>query len=190
MDIKCSKCGISKSLDDFRLDKDFVPHRKCVSCEDEYTRNYNIARGHIPMDLNPKCALYLGVHVAERVLVDEFKELERMPNNNPGYDYICGKGFKIDVKSASGRILAMKNDYLSWVYNIKGNHRADYFLCLAFGSRQDLNPVHLWLIPAKLVNSKMMLTIRGSQEDLTKWSAYERPLDGVIARCDAMRCAE
>ena len=49
---------------------------------------------------NTACSLFLGVHVAERVLSHVFKQVKRMPNGNVGYDFTCARGRKIDVKSA------------------------------------------------------------------------------------------
>ena len=42
-----------------------------------------------PMDENKKCALFLGIHIAENILSKTFKNVKRMPNNTPWYDFIC-----------------------------------------------------------------------------------------------------
>ena len=131
---------------------------------------------------NKQCASYLGVTVAESVLSKIFQHVERMPYGNPGYDFICGRGYRIDIKSAT----RMKNQN-AWVFHIGCNYIADYFLCLAFDNREDLNPLHLWLIPAKKVNHLTGLII--SESKLKNWSQYE--LDGklnkVIACCNVLR---
>ena len=71
---------------------------------------------------NPMCGAYLGIHIAERILSRIFKDVEVMPNGNPGYDFICNHGKKIDVKSAC----SIKG-YHSWGFAIRCNIVADYF---------------------------------------------------------------
>ena len=48
--------------------------------------NYKKNKKMVYMD-NKTCALFLGVHVAERVLSHVFKQVKRMPNGNVGYDF-------------------------------------------------------------------------------------------------------
>lgn len=132
---------------------------------------------------NPKCSIYLGVVVAERMLSKVFKNVERMPLNNPGYDFICNNNFAIDVKSACHP----KNRSDLWMFAIKRNQEADYFLCIAFDTRKDLNPQHIWLIPSTVLNHLMGTSI--SISTLDKWAKYELidKLDDVLACCDAMK---
>lgn len=131
---------------------------------------------------NPDCTVFLGVVVAEKVLSKVFKNVQRMPPNNPGYDFICGKGFKIDVKSA-----CIEKNTNRWAFNIKRNQVSDYFLCLAFDNRKDLNPEHIWLIPGSLLNNLMNASI--ARSTLEKWSQYELidKLDDVVTCCDTLK---
>lgn len=131
---------------------------------------------------NPDCAIFLGVVVAERVLSKVFKNVERMRQGNPGYDFICGKGFKIDVKSS-----CFDKKRGSWRFRIDRNQEANYFLCLAFDNRKDLKPQHLWLIPSKVVNHLTGATI--SRSKLEKWAQYELTdkIDEVVACCDTLK---
>ena len=115
---------------------------------------------------NKECTLYLGCTVAERVLSHVFKNVERMSTNNPGYDFICGKGYMVDVKS-SCRITRREHSD-SWRFTINYNITADYFLCIAFDDRELLNPEHLWLIPGSDINNKHDVTMTGSK--LHKWN--------------------
>ena len=73
------------------------------------------------------------------------------------------------------------------VFNIHQNQIADYFLCLAFDNRQQLNPMHIWLIPSRKINNLKTLTI--SESRLDKWSQYELidKLDKVIGCCNIMK---
>ena len=113
----------------------------------EYT--YDV-RGSLPMSENKDCSSYLGIHIAERVLVHVFKnDVERMPPNNPGFDFICAKNKKVDAKSSS---LLLGNE---WCFHIRHNDIAQQFLLLAFGERpkddKNLKPMQLWLIPNDVI---------------------------------------
>jgi hypothetical protein len=100
---------------------------------------------------------------------------------NPGFDFICKNGYKIDVKSSSLHPLKYSRgkayDHPYWFFKINKNHIADYFFCLAFSSRASLEPLHVWLIPANVINHLQSLII--TQTQLPKWSDYEKPLDKV-----------
>lgn len=127
---------------------------------------------------NKNCSQYLGC-IAEELLAKTFRDAKRMPFSNPGFDIICNKDMKIDIKSSA---IGYKG---FWAFSINKNTIADYFLCIAFESREDLNPVHLWLIPGSDVNHLNCIEI--CKTTLTKWSKYEQPLDRVLACCDIMK---
>jgi len=130
---------------------------------------------------NKNCGMYLGCIIAEQVLSHLFKNTERMSICNPGYDFICGKGYKIDCKSSC----MIKGKYNPWKFDINRNKIADFFLCLAFDNRQDLNPLHIWLIPGNVVNNQFCASI--SESTLEKWSEYEQPLNKVLMCCNMMK---
>jgi len=138
------------------------------------------------MKTNKNCSVFLGVYVAERVLSHVFKDVERMPFNNPGYDFICNKGFKIDVKSSC---LRTNNSYY---FNIKYNKIADYFLLIGFDNRKDLNPQHIWLIKNNLVNEIKALIITNNINGLSKYSNYEltEKLKETIECCNKLKLNE
>lgn len=137
-------------------------------------------QGHQPFNENKRCGLYFGVHIAERVLSHVFKNIERMPMNNPGYDMICNTDKKIDIKSSCTR----KRDG-NWSFGINHNTIADYFLCLAFDNREDLNPLHIWLIPGSKINHLTIATINPST--IHKWDEYRLNISKISDCCDAMR---
>jgi hypothetical protein len=128
---------------------------------------------------------YLGCFVAEGVLSKYFKNVVRMPMNNPGFDFICQNGFKIDVKSACLFKGTHKN--CSWTFIVNKNVVADYFLMLGFDDRKSLNPLRLWLVPGMDVNMMASVNITNSERGLSKWEKYERPLGGVISECESFR---
>ena len=135
---------------------------------------------------NKECPQYLGIYITERVLKHIFNNVEVMKPNNIGFDFICNKGKKIDVKSACR---SKHHDQYSnnWLFHINNNKIADYFLCIAFDDRENTNPEHLWLIPGEIINNKTGIGI--SESRLDKWSKYEldRKLDDVIICCDTIK---
>lgn len=145
----------------------------------EIRRKSYYRHGAKPMSENKDCSAYLGCHIAERVLSKVFKDVEVMPRNNPGYDFICNKGKKIDVKSAC------VSKYGKWVFHIRHNIIADYFLCLAFDNRDNLTPLHMWLIPGHIVNNLTGTTI--SKSTVNRWNEYRLDVDKVVKCCDKMR---
>jgi hypothetical protein len=170
----------------------------CKSCTSEYNAEYRrknrehvraLCRAHAykkggrPMSENKECASYLGCHVAERVLSKTFKDVEVMRHGNPGYDFICNKGKKIDVKASCIRV--NRNALEHWAFGINRNGIADYFLCIAFDNRKNLNPLHMWLLPADKINNICYATIR--DENIDKWDNYRLCLDEVIEQCDAIK---
>ena len=194
---KCGKCGKVKPLDDFTRSKNRSDgrHGLCKVCRAEYvrknrdlvnkTRNewrYKTGRA-MPMGENRECAAFLGIHVAEKALAATFENVTRMPTGNTGYDFICGKGFKIDVKSSCRNVQEGVAD--SWKFHIHYNEIPDYFLCIAFDNRDSLNPEHLWLIPGDVVNKKA--SARVSVSTLSRWAKYEKPVDEVISCCNALK---
>ena len=123
---------------------------------------------------------YFGVHIGERILSKVFKDVERMPLNNPGFDVICNHGKRVDIKlSATG------DNNRGWSFIIKHNHIADYFLCVAFDNRQDLTPEHIWLIPGDVINNKHSIYV--GKPNLDKWSTYALSIDKVVACFDAAK---
>ena len=167
----CSKCdAVYRKTHSTKISK----HLK-----DYYDRVGREKLGQVSMYENKTCASYLGVVVAEQVLSKVFKNITRMPNGCPGYDFICSKGMKIDVKS--GCI----TNRGGWQFNITKNKTADYFLCLAFDNRTDLNPLYIWLIPGDEINRLFCATI--AKTTIPKWSKYMLDINKVIDCCSEMR---
>ena len=123
--------------------------------QDNYKRG--IGTG-LTMCENKDCSAYLGVYIAERILPLLFENVERMPDGNPGFDFICGNGYKIDVKSSS---LHVYKKWEKWTFKIKQNKIADYFFMVAFNDREKLGVIHIWLIKGDSIIEK---TTRDSEE--------------------------
>lgn len=109
---------------------------------------------------NKECSLYIGVHIAEQILSKIFKNVRRMPMHNKGYDFICNKGYKIDVKSST------TNSFV-----IKKNKCADYFLCLSL-ELGSLSPLRIWLIPGNEINNLTKVYLGKTLK--SKYSKFER----------------
>lgn len=182
---ECTKCGERK----------ITARGLCRKCYDAKYRaehsekmracseRNNRLRGHKPMSENRDCALFLGVHVAERVLSKIFKDVQKMPMNHSGYDFICNRGKRIDVKSSTIHTVAKQSD--CWIFRIERNRIADYFLLIAFDNRDDLTPQHIWLMPGNAVNDRIAIGV--SVTTIDKWDEYRIPIDKTIACCDKLK---
>ena len=124
------------------------------------------------MTLNKNSAQYVG-NIAENIFSSMFKHVVVMPYGNPGYDFIWGAGYKVDVKSS-----ATGDEHGYWTYNIRRNKTPDYFACIAFNNRIALKLIHFWIFPGKIINMYEGLVI--PERAVSKWAQYERPLDKVI----------
>lgn len=144
------------------------------------SKRRHYAHGGKPSSENKQCPVFLGVHVAESILSKVFKDVARMPYGHKGYDFMCNKGKKIDVKSSCTRVQKGHGD--SWVFCIDKNKTADFFMCIALDNRKDINPLHLWLIPGKVVNNLMRASI--AKSTIAKWDEYRLDIDKVAACCD------
>ncbi len=72
-----------------------------------------------------------------------FEDPIKMPPNNPGFDWICKKGQKIDHKGACLKCYPWQSHY--WSFHIIHNKTADYFILSAWDDRDSLNPLHVWI---------------------------------------------
>lgn len=167
----------------------FISHKSngmyaCKKCYYKITNRQKHQIGKVkPYSENTMCASYLGVHVAERVLAMVFKDVKTMPYGYSGYDFICNKGKKIDVKS--GCIVHQKQRSDKWIFAINKNNVADYFLCIAFDDRTNLNPTYIWLLPSN--KFKNLITASISKNRLSKWDIYKLNVDEVVQCCNELK---
>ena len=190
----CNKCGAELTVDNWyksNIEKKYYICNSCSNCRSSEWRKNNPersteirkkserVRGIMSFDENKECALFLGVHIAEGVLRRVFKDVDRMHMGNPGFDFICNSGKKVDVKSSC------INKRGHWHFNICRNTCPDYFLCLAFDNREDLNPLHCWLFPGYEFNHLQALTPRPGM--VSKWTEYEIDISKVVDCCDTMK---
>jgi endogenous inhibitor of DNA gyrase (YacG/DUF329 family) len=187
----CRGCNQSKPISDFNTYKKngkVYLGSKCRACSAIYHREHERDRVHRagvkPARDNPECSGYIA-DLAEQICAHYFEGVKRMPNCHPGYDLICKKGFKIDVKSSCRiKVKSHPNASDQWMFTLKRSKAADYFLCLAFRDRKTREPEHIWLIPSNEVNHLFILGIAESR--VNKWIKFEKPIDKAIACCAAL----
>lgn len=124
---------------------------------------------------------YFGVCIAETLVLKYFSEVKRMPYANPGYDFICKSGYKIDVKSSC--LLSCN----AWHFGTKRNKIADYFILLAFYNRTDINLMHFWIVPGSFGADKQAIVVRNSTRSLKRLLSYEKPLDKIEMVCSIIK---
>jgi len=188
---QCTKCKEFKEIMQFNKNKNFKDGHQyyCRKCDDERTTEYNRkVYGHISMFKNKECGAYLGIAVAEKLVRHLFENVVRMPNNNPGFDFICAKDKKIDVKSACIKLRNSRTTnkkYPVWGFHIEQNKTADYFLLLAFNNRADLEPLYMWLIPGHVLNELTSASIFPST--IHKWDEWRQDIDQARICCTALK---
>jgi hypothetical protein len=196
----CSGCKSDRPLDEFRFylsgPRANTPTSICRDCEHVYritrpkSREYYRTRAHItgknrPIEEARDTGNWLGIYVAERVLSHYFEGITRMPFGNHGFDFICKNGFKIDAKSSCLNHRPHRNQ--CWHFNTFHNVAADYFLCLAFDDRENMAPMHVWLVPSGVVANKTGFNIIDVPWSLSEWSQYEKPINKVLSCCATFR---
>lgn len=191
----CNRCGVELNDENWygsgRKSRNYIckecgneRHRRWRKANpDKYKASYTRAdrkQGARPYNENKECSSYLGCHIAERVLSHVFKNVEKMPYGNPGFDFICNQGKLIDVKGA-----CLSGKYPSWGFGINRNIIADYFLCLAFDDMENLNPLHIWLLPGSVVNHLKHASITPST--IHKWDEYALDTSKISECCVTMK---
>lgn len=142
--------------------------------------------GYQSMHENKNCAAYLGIVIAERLIKHLFNDVIMMTYGFPGYDIICNKGKRINVKASSTRVRQLKNSTINhWKFDINYNKDCDYFLCLAFDNVEELNILFGFIIPGNEVNHLSGIQI--STTTIHKWDQWKMDLNNVQACCDLMR---
>jgi hypothetical protein len=175
---QCRICLLIKSISEFTprpASKDGYKN-ECKDCCNKQNRLLERKKGHVPYNENKSCSWYIGVYIAEPLLLSQFRTAQRMPHNNHGYDFICGNGFKIDVKS-SCRLFYKGNKFPHFIFTTKHNTAADYFACVAIESRSNPIPLYYWLIPSKDVEHLKAVVI--SENQMHKYDKYQKQLKEV-----------
>lgn len=111
------------------------------TCYREYGKIWSYYPGMpSPIKENRMDTRFLGVYIAENGINKIYEGSERMRINNQGYDIICPKGYKTDVKAT------VLNRYNEFNFAINKNKIADYFVLVAFNNIIELEPLHIWTV--------------------------------------------
>lgn len=152
-----------------------VALRRGFICYWEYEQVWQCYPGMpSPIKENRKDRRFIGIYIGENAVAKIYEASKRMPYFNPGYDIICPKGYKIDVKST------VLSRYNTFGFAINKNKIADYFALVAFNNIIELIPIHIWIIKSdenidgKTVNQLYKLAIINEPRYLDKYSKYEK----------------
>jgi hypothetical protein len=97
----------------------------------------------LPMEFNEDCTSHFG-EFTENLMIQTFADPAKMPYGNPGFDWICKEGYKIDNKGAC-LTCSKKWDWCAYEFDIGYNSIADWFILSAWDNRDCLNPLHVWI---------------------------------------------
>ena len=82
-------------------------------------------------------------YISQNYVMRTFEGPEEMPTNNPGFDWKCKNGDKIEHKGSC--LQNTRGRYPYWIFNIDWNNIADYFILSAWDSPESLIPLHIWI---------------------------------------------
>ena len=110
----------------------------------DYNREHSHDIGrHLPKELNEDCSAYFG-DFTESLMIQTFEDATRMPYGNPGFDWTCKNGDKIDNKGRCLTYDKRPGRSPKWIFQIDYNNIADWFILSAWDNRDALNPLHIW----------------------------------------------
>jgi hypothetical protein len=155
---------------------DMIAFKRGYFSYEEYMKMWDYFPGMTnPYKENRTDNRFLGVYIGENAIHKIYEGSERKKLNNKGYDIICQKGYKIDVKTT---ILSQYNTY---VFDISKNKTADYFVMIGFNNIIDLKPLHIWIIrgnekldTGRIVNDLNKFIIVNEPFYISKYEKYEK----------------
>lgn len=114
------------------------------STANEYKRNtYGYKNKHKPMEFNKDCPSWFG-DFTESLMIQTFEDPIKMPYGNPGFDWTCKRGDKIDNKGSCLTYDNRSRRSPRWQFSIRYNDIADWFILSAWDNRDSLTPLHVW----------------------------------------------
>ncbi len=133
----------------------------------------------IPKEDNPYCSAHFG-DFTENLMIRTFEGAIRMPYGNPGYDWTCKRGDKIDNKG----VCCGNRRY---AFGIKYNDKTDWFILSAWDNRDSLTPLYVWafhkndIVKYRIGNGYILkkfcdretFTIPDNPEGLKEFEKYE-----------------
>jgi len=166
--------------------------KDCVDRYRDHQREYRWNKGICePSEFNKGCPSHFG-EFTENLMIQTFEDAIKMPYGNPGYDWICKRGDKIDNK---GRCLDYVEGYPGWSYPIRYNNIADWFILSAWDDRDSLNPLHVWIFHKNdIVGERKFwrrdtLWVSNTQKGIKEFEKYEATyrLDKLKELCNRNR---
>ncbi len=185
---------IDKTIFDTKSSKELLDEwarKRCFLCYQEYLNIIALGRGFTcyeeygkvwkyyvgmvdPIKENRMDTRFLGIYIAENGINKIYDGSERMHINNKGYDIICPKGHKIDVKAT------VLNRYNIFNFAINKNKIADYFVLVGFNNIIELEPLHIWVIKGDEsiyghpINDLNKLAILNESNYIYRYQKYEK----------------
>lgn len=161
----------------------------------DYRRNWRYSKGESsPMSENQDCPSWFGVFIGENYVIQTFDNPIKMSYGNPGFDWLCKRGEKIDRK---GRCLDFSKiyDWSGWAFPIRYNNIADWFILSAWDNRDSLTPLHVWMfhkddiIRGEKFWMRDCITITNNHQKLIEFEEYEitNRLEKLKKICDKKR---
>jgi hypothetical protein len=155
---------------------DMIAFKRGYFSYEEYMKVWDYFPGMTnPYKENRTDNRFLGVYIGENAIHKIHEGSERKKLNNKGYDIICQKGYKIDVKTTT------LSRYNTYVFDISENKTADYFVMIGFNNIIDLKPLHIWIIrgnekldTGRIVNDLNKLIIVNEPLYISKYEKYEK----------------
>ena len=132
---------------------------------------------NIPIEFREDCGIYFG-EFTENLMIQTFEDANKMPYGNPGFDWTCKRGDKIDNKGAC--LIYKQGHSPFWEFYIGNNSIADWFILSAWDNRDSLNPLHVWAFRKndlvrgrKFCDFNIFSITDNNQESLKKLEKYE-----------------
>ena len=112
----------------------------------------------------------LGLYI-EQTIAAMFGSVTE-PYDTPDIDFICPNGYKMQVKAAS---IVLFRGNPRWVFHIRKNIIADYFILVAVNKIDDINkedfkPRHIWMMKGNILNKRHSVSKTPSR--VSKWDKY------------------
>ena len=95
----------------------------------------------LPKEFNEDCSIHFG-DFTENLMIQTFEDPIKMRHGNPGFDWICKEGYKIDNK---GACLVYRECTSYFEFPIRCNNIADVFILSCWDNRDSLNPLNIFV---------------------------------------------
>lgn len=131
-----------------------------------------------PMEFNQDCSSYFGIYIAEKYIIQTFEDPIKMPPNNPGFDWLCKNGLKIQCKA---RCIGYRSccDSSIFEFLINRNKIADWFILSCWDNRDSLIPLLVLtfhkndIVRGRKFCEFVSLTITNKPENLKEFEKFE-----------------